>query len=467
MIHDDLSAQSRALADGRVTSAALTDAVLAEIAHRNGRLNAFLHLDADGARAAAAASDARRVAGNSLGPLDGLTLAVKDNIDVSGQPTTAGMATRRGRLAVDDAFVVQRLRAAGMVVLGKLNMHEAALGTTNDNPHVGRAHNPWREGFTPGGSSGGSAAAVAAGLCALALGSDTMGSVRVPAAYCGVVGFKGSYGAVSTRGSVACAYALDHIGPLVRSLRDLALVWPVMAAFDAGCADARRLPQRAATSGRESRSVHLPLAGQGGGEGEGEGEFPRFVAASDVSALGVDAPVAAAYERALVALQARGATVARIPLAGYDFGRARRAGLLIVEADLLHEHAADWRTQKANFSDELTRLLQWAEMQPASAYAAALRIVAAAHIEVQRWWQHGDVMLLPTTPQTAFAFGQPVPANAADLTSMANMAGVPAISLPLPVDRAAGEMPIGLQAIAPHGHDATLLNLDLPGIVAA
>ena len=177
--------------------------------------------------------------------------------------------------------------------------------------------------------------------------------------------------------------------------------------------------------------------------------------------------MAAAYERALVALQARGATVARIPLAGYDFGRARRAGLLIVEADLLHEHAADWRTQKANFSAELTRLLQWAEMQPASAYAAALRIVAAAHIEVQRWWQHGDVMLLPTTPQTAFAFGQPVPANAADLTSMANMAGVPAISLPLPVDRAAGEMPIGLQAIAPHGHDATLLNLDLPGIVAA
>ena len=441
MIHDDLSAQSQALAEGRITSTALTAAVLDEVARRNPRLNAYLHVDADGARAAAAASDERRASGVSLGPLDGLTLAVKDNIDVLGMPTTAGMATRRGRVAAVDAFVVQRLRAAGMVIVGKLNMHEAALGTTTDNPHYGRCHNPLREDFTPGGSSGGSAAAVAAGLCALALGSDTMGSVRVPAAYCGVVGFKGSYGVVSTRGSVACGYALDHIGPLVRSVRDLAWVWPVMAVFDAECADASEVP-----------TVQLPAR-------------PRWVAVSDMVALGVSTPVAEVYEQALSALRARGDEVTRVALAGYGLSRARRAGLLLVEADLLHEHAADWRTQPHNVSPELTRLLKWVETQPATAYAAALRTVAAARVEVQRWWQHGDVMLLPTTPQTAHAFSEPAPANAADLTSIANMAGVPAISIPRPC--APGELPASLQAIGPHGSDAALLSIDWTGVSTA
>jgi Asp-tRNA(Asn)/Glu-tRNA(Gln) amidotransferase A subunit family amidase len=160
--------------------------------------------------------------------------------------------------------------------------------------------------------------------------------------------------------------------------------------------------------------------------------------------------------------------VHELSLADYDFGRARRAGLLLVEADLLVEHAADWRDQPHNFSPELTRLLRYAEQQPASAYAAAARVVAAAHAEVARWWRHGEVMVLPTTPQTAFAFGTPgtpVPANQADLTSIANMAGVPALSVPLP--RAAGELPVGLQFIAPLGHEATLLALNLSGIAAA
>lgn len=430
----DLSAQAAALAGGRVGSVALTEAALARIAERNPGLNAFVHLDADGARAAAAASDARRAAGRALGPLDGLTLGVKDNLDVAGMPTTAGMATRRGRIAADDAFVVARLRAAGMVVLGKLSMHEAALGTTNANPFYGDCHNPVRPGFTPGGSSGGSACAVAAGLCALALGTDTMGSVRIPAAYCGVVGFKGSFGAVSTRGSVACSYALDHVGPLLRSARDLALVWPVMSAFDAECGDARSVPARPLPDG--------PLV---------------FLAPADVDALGLQAEVQAAYDAALATLVAGGARLRRLDLAGWDFARARRAGLLLVEADLLHEHAADWATQPQNFSPELRGLLQWAERQPASAVARAQRVLAAARVEVRRWWAHGHVMLLPTAPQTAFPHGRPVPAHAADLTSLANLAGVPAVSLPLPVPP--GALPVGLMAMAARGHEALLAGL--------
>jgi len=441
LIQADLTAQSHALARGDVTSAALTAQVLGLIARRNPQLNAYLHVDAEGAFRAAALSDARRAAGATLGPLDGLTLAVKDNIDVAGLPTTAGMATRRGRIASADAFVVQRLRAAGMVVLGKLNMHEAALGATNDNPHYGRCEHPQRTGFTPGGSSGGSACAVAAGLCALALGTDTMGSVRIPAAYCGVVGFKPSWGLVSTAGTVACCHALDHVGSLLRSRRDLWLVMPTLAAFDARCADARDIAARP--------PIHRP----------------RFVAAADVTTLGATPAMAAAYEQALQALRARGDTVTLIDLGAYDFGRARRAGLLAVEADLLVEHADDWSGQPQNFSPELARMLVWASRQSAVALAAALRTMAQAHTEAARWWAQGDVMLLPTAPQAAFAFDDTVPANQADFTAIANMAGLPALSAPLPV--APGELPLGLQAIAQVGGEATLLALNLQGICTA
>ena len=430
----DLTAQSHALACGDITSAALTEELLAQIALRNPQLNAFLQVDAEGARQAAAQSDARRANGESLGPLDGLGVAFKDNIDVAGLPTTAGMATRRGRIAAQDAFAVQRLRAAGMVVLGKLNMHEAALGATNANPHYGRCENPLRAGFTPGGSSGGSAAAVAAGLCALALGSDTMGSVRIPAAYCGVVGFKASWGRVSTRGSVACCPALDHIGPIVRSQRDLGVVMAVLDAYDPECADARMFAPPAPA----------PV---------------RFVAASDIEILGATPSVCAAYREALQSLRQRGEIVTEIALAGYDFGRARRAGLLMVEADLLVVHAQDWLTQPQNFSPELARLLRWAEQQSAAALAAAQRTVALAHIEAARWFAHGSVMLLPTAPQQAFDFNAPVPANQADFTAVANMAGLPAFSVPLRVP--ASELPIGLQCIAAGGGDAILLGLDL------
>ena len=441
LLRADLTAQSQALARGDTTSAALTAQVLALIAKRNPQLNAYLHIDAEGALRAAAQSDARRAAGALWGPLDGLTVAVKDNIDVAGLPTTAGMATRRGRIAAADAFVVQCLRDAGMVVLGKLNMHEAALGATNDNPHYGRCEHPQRGGFTPGGSSGGSACAVAAGLCALALGTDTMGSIRIPAAYCGVVGFKPSWGLVSTAGTVACCHALDHVGPLLRSRRDLLLVMPALAAYDAPCADARHIVARPA----------LPR--------------PRFVAASDVAALGATPAMAQAYALALAALRARGDSVTLIDLSHHDFGRARRAGLLAAEADLLVEHADDWRGQPQNFSPALARMLVWASQQGAAVLAAALRTVAQAHTEAARWWSRGDVMLLPTAPQAAFAFADAVPANQADFTAIANMAGLPALSAPLPV--AAGDLPLGLQAIAPVGCEATLLALDLQGICTA
>ena len=439
-IHSDITVQAEALSRGAASSVALVEAQLDEISRRNPTLNAYLHVDTTAARAAAQASDVRRAQGRLLGPLDGISVGLKDNIDVAGLPTTAGMATRRGRIVTADAFVVQRLRAAGVVILGKLNMHEAALGATNANPHYGRCENPHRAGYTPGGSSGGSACAVAAGLCGFALGTDTMGSVRIPAAYSGVVGLKASFGAVSTRGVVACSYALDHVGPLTRSHRDLALVWPLLAAYDAACADSRSVSSRVTIT------------------------TPRLVVASDIEALGSTPAVAAAYRRAVQQLRQSGHAIVETSLAGYPFGRARRAGLLIVEADLLVEHGDDWRERPHQFSDELLQFMRYAERQSAAAYASALRVVALAHVEVARWFALADVMVLPTAPQQAFAFDDAVPANQADFTSIANMAGVPALSVPLPV--AAGELPIGLQFIAPLGAEETLLKLKLNGVTS-
>ena len=189
---------------------------------RGRALNAFIHVAGDFASEQARESDRRRAPGNPRSSLDGVPIAIKDNIDVVGLPTTNGLATRWMPSA--DAPVIRRFRDAGMVILGKLNMHEGALGATTDNRHYGRCVHPALPGFTPGGSSGGSAAAVAAGLCPVALGTDTMGSVRIPAAYCGIVGFKPSQTYWPVIGVMPLAFGLDTIGPLARSVEDIAVL---------------------------------------------------------------------------------------------------------------------------------------------------------------------------------------------------------------------------------------------------
>ena len=193
-------------------------------AHGVGKpLNAFVALSEQSALADAKRAGERARQRRRLGVLDGIPIALKDNIDVAGMPTTNGLGGLP-RMADTDAAVTQRLRRAGAIILGKLNMHEAALGGTTDNPHHGRTHNPYRMGFSPGGSSGGSGAAVAAGLCAAALGTDTAGSIRLPASYCGVVGFKPTYQRVSMQGIVPLHRRLDHVGPLTRTVADAGIL---------------------------------------------------------------------------------------------------------------------------------------------------------------------------------------------------------------------------------------------------
>lgn len=363
----------------------------------NAPLNAFVDFD--------------RAAAPGEGPLDDLAIGIKSNIAVRGLQWTGGMGLRRGIVAEADAEVVARLRAAGAAIPGTLNMHEAALGATTDNAFYGRTHNPHRHGLTPGGSSGGSGAAVAAGLCDAALGTDTLGSVRIPAAYCGVYGLKPSFGAVPTDGLVFLGRDYDTIGPLARSLDVLERVWRVI------------------------------------GHDDGPGApFARLVLLqSDVT---LQPAVAAAYARAK--------DVVDLPRAVLELPGNVTAIRLAALGEIAREFAVELganRTEKAAMlSPELHFILTALEgVAPDRLLLDRTRDAIVAAL--------GDdgVLLTPTAPQAAFAHGRPPPASQGDLTGLANIAGLPALAIP--AGRDADGLPVGVQLVGPAGSETRLMAL--------
>jgi len=367
------------------------ESYLERIANLNPALNAFLDLDA------AAAGD-------------GMTIGVKANIAVKGLPFHGGIGAYRERLAPADAACVAALRASGAVIMGILNMHEAGLGGSSDNPFFGPVRNPSWPGLSPGGSSGGGAAAVAAGLCEAALGTDTLGSVRIPAAYCGVFGHKPSQGLVSTQGVMPLSWTLDSVGVQAPTVDVCAAVMRLLAPLP---------PPR-----RLGVCAVLEVAGQV--------ELHPDVAAA----------LAAAGERA----QAMGLAVQSLRLPEYDFAALRRAGLLIAEVEAEVTHRARLAECPEGFSPELRRLLAWGAAQPAAKVEAAYARISAAGAQVRAALAGVDVLILPTTPQPAFAFGQAPPADQADLTALANIAGLAATAFPAGV--AADGAPVSLQAMS-------------------
>ena len=388
---------------GRLDPAVVTEAYLDRIEQENPRLNAYVAVTAETAREAAAASSARWRAGRPASPVDGAPIAVKDNIDMAGAVTANGLPG--GRLAEADAAVVARLREAGAVLLGKTNLHEAAFGTTTFNPHWGMTHNPHREGWTAGGSSGGSGAAVAAGLAVAALGSDTMGSIRLPAAYCGCFGLKPTQGTVSLDGVMPLAPSLDHVGPLSRTAEDALVLLEVLSGRAAGPEGDWRPVRLAAFDG-------YPL------EAEVEDALPPL----DLPAL--DWP-------------------------DYDPPAARMAGLLVIEAEAF---AALGIPEGA--SDELRGYLEYgAKLAPKRLAAARetlrrIREDAAARI--------GDaVIVAPVAPCGPFPRSRKAPANQGELLAFANLTGLPALAFPC--GRMANGMPFALQAIAAPGREAALV----------
>lgn len=400
---------------GETMPSAVVEAAIARIAALNGHLNAFTELDEAGAMQAAAESD-RQILSAAPRPLEGVPVAIKANIDVEGLATSAGIKARKDCIAASDAEVVADLRNAGAIVLGTLNMEEAALGAKTDNPWLGPAHNPHRIGHTPGGSSGGSGAAVAAGLCVMALGTDTLGSVRVPSAYCGVYGLKPTYGAISQHGLEICEGSLDVIGPLARSLSDLEIVSRELIDF------------------AEPLSIGTPVTLAGLGDVECE---PAVVGA---------------YEKATGLLGANETFALPDPLS-----RIRFAGF-IRASRALHDHLADLRAADPDgLSDHLKFLIdigpKRAEADLAEDEAVLTRTRAALHVAVDA---HGAI-LLPTAPQAAFPHSEQAPVNQADFTCLANIAGLPSISIPAGTDKSG--LPVAVQLIGAAGNEAGLFDL--------
>jgi Asp-tRNA(Asn)/Glu-tRNA(Gln) amidotransferase A subunit family amidase len=431
----DATTQAARLASGEISSVELTRGILGAIEQRNPALNCYIEVDADVALLAAQASDERRSQGKLLSAFDGLAFAAKDNIDVRGFATRAGLGLELAP-AENDAPCVRLLREAGCIALGKLNMHAAAVGATNHNLHFGDCFNPLKDGYTPGGSSGGSACAVAAGLAAFTLGTDTMGSVRLPAAYCGVAGIKAGRGAVSIGGTVVLSRLLDNVGPLARSARDLATILPLMASFDGACA----------------QSVDYQFMSPVSSE-----QTVRLGVATALDAVAVEPDVRDLFAGAIAVFGQAGAHLEDRALSGFNFGAARRAGLLLGEADLIHAQQ-EWLEQQPNaYPADLMSLLDWARGKSAIDMARAEALVDDARVLTRTLLAGIDYLLLPTTPQLAFPMTDPVPVGQADLTAIANFSGYPAITVPMGVN--ALGLPGGLQLLGRPGSELDMLAL--------
>ncbi len=415
-----LTAAGDGLAAGDFDAVELLAAYEARIAAEEGRIHAYLARTDGQARSDAEASAARARDGARLGPLDGVPIAIKDNIDVAGVVTTNGFA--HGVMAARDADVVAKLRAAGAVVLGKLNMHEGALGATTDNPHHGRTENPWAAG-----SSGGSGAAVAGRLAAATLGSDTMGSVRLPAAYCGVVGLKPSFGVISNDGVHLLTDGLDHVGPLTRRVADAGLM----------------------LDGMTGTRVGPPLAAELAGL--------RVATLANYDSVEIEPDIQAGFAAALTRLSGAGAGVETHTLAGYDPRGACRAGLVVIEAEgwVLHESGIVQRREA--YSGEFLKMLEYGRDVAAPRLARAAITVRRSARDFTALLGEVDVVAAPAAAQVAFPFGAEVPVNQADLTGLANFAGAPSISLPMGLSSAG--LPMSLQLTAAPGADRRLLDI--------
>ncbi len=395
---------------------------LEAIARDNPRIGAFVYVGGDDARAAAEACDVRIAEGAPVGPCAGIPLAVKDNVDVAGMPCAVGIGAYRSRIATKDARLVTLWRESGGIVLGKTAMDEGALGALTDNPSFGRCDNPAAPGHTPGGSSGGSAAAVAAGMAPLALGSDTLGSVRIPASYCGVIGFKPTRGILSRQGVATLSWTLDHPGILARDIDRLAVAFGCLAVHDENDPDSVLLP--AAAPAATDRPLVLGVPEQ-------------------ISGVALEPEVAAAFSAARDALAAAGIEIREVNLAGWDPERLRRSAFIVAEVEGAVAFADLLADERSEISPLFRRLLSYGRDLPAPRYANARRYCAEAGIAARRALRGVDALFLPTTPQTAFPAGAKPPPDQADFTALASAGGLPAISIPYP----APGRPVGMQFV--------------------
>jgi aspartyl-tRNA(Asn)/glutamyl-tRNA(Gln) amidotransferase subunit A len=434
---------SEALASGRISSAELTRACLARIDRLEPRINAFITVTPDHALMAARVADEERAEGRAHGALHGIPIALKDNIDTAGIPTTAASALFADRIPDADAEVVRRLKDAGAVSLGKLNLHEFAFGGTSVVTFYGPVRNPWNTAHSAGGSSGGSGAAVAAGLCLGALGTDTGGSIRIPAAWCGVVGLKPTYGRVSNRGVIPLCWSLDHVGPLARTVEDAATLLQGIAGYDA----------------IDPSTQDIPVP-------DYVGELRR-----PARRLRVGVPRAAFFDN--LSDEVRGITDQAIGvIAGLAAGieDVRLPGVMTVPdalwgAEIAAYHQSWFPASSSAYQPATRRAIEGSLKTSAADYARALQQVLRLRRDVVAVFSGVDLLVTPCAAAPAWSIEEslrkedsekPLPPEMWTQWQF-NIFGLPTIAVPCGFTRAG--LPVGLQISGPHWGEPQLLSL--------
>ncbi|MCP4788203.1 MAG: Asp-tRNA(Asn)/Glu-tRNA(Gln) amidotransferase subunit GatA [Fuerstiella sp.] len=459
----------RALQAGELTSRTLTAACLARIDQLNPKLNAFVSVNADAALAGADAVDAKRAAGQSIGMLQGLPVGIKDNMCQAGVSTTCGSRMLDNYRPPYDAHVVERLDAEDGVVVGKLNMDEFAMGSSTETSASGPTRNPWDTDHSPGGSSGGAAAAVAAGLVPLALGSDTGGSIRQPASFCGVVGMKPTYGRVSRYGLVAFASSLEQIGPFARDVHGAALLLQVISGHDQRDTTSvdSEVPDYSVQHSQSLAGLRIGIVDQHYGEG-------------------LDDEVEASVRHAIAGLESAGATVSTVELphakysvATYYLIAPSEASSNLARYDGIHYgHRTEnfdskndglvdlyCRSRGEGFGAEVKRRIMLGTYALSAGYydayyLKALKVRRRIRQDFDKAFADVDVIAGPVAPTSAFRIGEkmndPLAMYLSDIyTISANLAGIPGISVPCGLTSAG--LPIGLQLQAPAFSEMKLL----------
>ena len=445
-----LSEASQLVRSKKVSPVELTRECLSRIERLNPKLNAFITVTADSALAEARQAEAEIQHDRWRGPLHGIPIALKDLIDTAGVRTTAASGLFKDRIPAQDAEIVRRLKAAGAVLLGKLNLHEFAYGGSSVISYFGPVHNPWNLDYSPGGSSGGSAAAVAAQLCYGAIGSDTGGSIRQPAAYCGIVGLKPTYGRVSTSGVIPLSWSLDHLGPMTRTATDAALMLQVIAGYDA----------------QDTASIDVPVP-----------NYAATIAAATSSLrLGIlrayfyealHPEIQAAMEAALSVLKTLTRTQRDIAsLATSD----TYASIMDPYVTILRAEAYAYHKEYVSKSPELYQAQTLKRIQAGadittSAYIQARHQLEQIRRSVARVFETVDLLITPTACVPPFAIADLADPNTLrekELLTLRNtrpfnMLGLPTVSVPCGFTRA--DLPIGMQITGPPGGEATVLRL--------
>ena len=446
LIHLSLREQARLIQRKEVSPVNLVEETLARIERLDPRLNSYITVTAESAREDARRAEQEIAAGRNRGSLHGIPVSIKDLFATHGVRTTCGSKVLADWVPDFDATSVARWREAGAVLVGKTNMHEFAYGVTNDNPFYGPARNPWDLERVPGGSSGGSGAAVAASLCAASLGSDTGGSIRIPSAVCGVVGLKPTYGRVSRFGAIPLSWTLDHVGPLARSVEDVALLLGVLAGPD---------PNDATCSSRPVPDYRKALTGEVRGV--------RLGLPVEYFFTNVDAEILVAVQVAVKTLESLGAEVHPVSLSHLANCAAMEAHITLAEATSYHEPYM--KTRIDDYGAGVRVDLEAGRYLLATDYVKSQRARTLLQEEFAKAWGKVDVIVSPTLPALPPVIGE-LYVQSGELREHVidaflrfnipfNLTGLPAISVPCGFSRSS--LPIGIQiAGRPFGEETIL-----------